>query len=122
MIIQLSQLSTERYGYWLSTTPDGAGVYVLKHEGRIAYVGKTNRLNKRLLAHHVIDYAMVRRIMKGQSKLFFWPCEEPFQSILEAYMIYVFRPVMNSVQPSLKSIQADMFDTLEDIMMEAFKL
>lgn len=110
------------YPAWLRVTPSCSGVYVLVQHRSCAYVGKTFNLGKRLLAHHVINFSCVRSIIRGRKSLYIWPCSDPFMSDLEAYLIWCFRPPLNSVQPSTTGISMASLEQCTPVLKELTEL
>lgn len=110
------------YPVWLRVDPSCSGVYCLVRSKTLAYVGKTNNLGKRLLAHHVIDFGTVRRIIKGRELLYIWPCSDPFMSDLETFLIWCFRPTLNSVQPSTSGLSMASLEQCYPVMKELTEL
>jgi hypothetical protein len=110
------------YPVWLRVDPSCSGVYILVDKRQVSYVGKTNNLGKRLLAHHVIDFRAVRKIIRGTLSLYIWPCDDPLMSDLEAYLIYCFRPERNSVFPDVSRIGLDRLKECDLVLQELTEL
>lgn len=110
------------YPVWLRVEPSCSGVYVLIDTQKVLYVGKTGNLGKRLLAHHVIDFRTVRSIIRGRKHLYIWPCDDPFMSTLESFLIYCYRPERNSVQPSTAGIALEDLERCNEVMAELTEL
>jgi hypothetical protein len=110
------------YPVWLRVDPSCSGVYVLIDKREVTYIGKTLNLGKRLLAHHIINYTTVKRIIQKRLRLVIWPCDDPFMSDLEAYLIYCFRPRANSVFPDTSRIGLDRLKECDAVLQELTEL